>query len=118
MSASATRSLFERIVAKETAHEGYDGCCGRVGSVRRRPSRSTTRELKAALDQAMRTIQDLQARVKALEQQKRQGACSGGALRRLPPGGAAACAGGGTGRERARRARRMLARRVPRSTAR
>jgi hypothetical protein len=32
-------------------------------------AQSTTQELKAALDQAMKTIQDLQARVKALEQQ-------------------------------------------------
>jgi len=33
-------------------------------------AQSTTEELKSALDQAMRTIQDLQARVKALEEQK------------------------------------------------
>jgi hypothetical protein len=33
-------------------------------------AQSTTAELKAALDQAMRTIQDLQARVRALEEQQ------------------------------------------------
>jgi hypothetical protein len=33
-------------------------------------AQSTTEELKAALDQAMRTIQDLQARVKTLEEQR------------------------------------------------
>jgi len=33
-------------------------------------AQTTTQELKAALDQAMRTIQDLQARVQALEEQK------------------------------------------------
>ncbi|HEX6018384.1 MAG TPA: hypothetical protein VFZ28_09810, partial [Burkholderiaceae bacterium] len=38
--------------------------CGTAGA------QSTTAELKAALDQAMKTIQDLQARVKALEDQK------------------------------------------------
>ena len=34
-------------------------------------AQSTTAELKAALDQAMRTIQDLQARVKALEEKEK-----------------------------------------------
>src|SRR5262245_61118372 len=40
-----------------------------VGGAR---AQSTTAELKAALDQAMKTIQDLQARVKALEEQQQQ----------------------------------------------
>src|SRR5689334_22786297 len=35
-------------------------------------AQTTTQELKKALDDAMRTIQDLQARVKALEEQKAQ----------------------------------------------
>src|SRR5262245_6357356 len=34
-------------------------------------AQSTPAELKAALDQAMRTIQDLQARVKALEEKEK-----------------------------------------------
>ncbi len=37
-------------------------------------AQTTTQELKAALDQAMRTIQDLQARVQALEEQKAKAA--------------------------------------------
>src|SRR5262245_34886747 len=52
---------------------------------------TTTQELKAALDQAMRTIQELQARVKALEEQQKAAAAVA-----ATPTGAAPTAPGAT----------------------
>ncbi|HEY6513137.1 MAG TPA: DcaP family trimeric outer membrane transporter [Burkholderiaceae bacterium] len=61
-------------------------------------AQSTTQELKAALDQAMRTIQDLQARVRALEAQGAKGpqaaAGAAAAAAAAPPAPAPAVAPG------------------------
>ena len=63
-------------------------------------AQSTTQELKAALDQAMRTIQDLQGRVKALEEQRARApqAAAGAtaAAAAAPPAAAPAVAPGST----------------------
>ena len=63
-------------------------------------AQSTTQELKAALDQAMRTIQDLQARVKALEEQRARApqaaAAAAAATAAAPPAAAPAVAPGST----------------------
>ena len=64
-------------------------------------AQSTTEELKSALDQAMRTIQDLQARVKALEETRAKAASAAAATSAAqgaaaPPAGAPVVAPGAT----------------------
>ena len=65
-------------------------------------AQSTTQELKAALDQAMRTIQDLQARVKALEDQNSKTAAAPAAPAASAVAGAPAVAPGSVADEGAK----------------